>query len=125
MSKQIILASISPRRRELMKLLKIKFKAVDSGYKEIVRKDLTHAELVKFLALGKAKAAAKKYPNAIIIAADTIISFKGKVVGKPKDKAQAYKILKSLSGTKHEVVTGAVVMDAGSKELLTTVVRVT
>ena len=58
--KQIILASISPRRRELMKLLKVPFKAVDSGYEEVLRRDLPPRELVQYLALGKAKAAAKK-----------------------------------------------------------------
>jgi septum formation protein len=59
MQRQIILASTSPRRKELLKLLKIKFKVADSGYEEVLHKHLSHENLVKFLALGKAQAAAK------------------------------------------------------------------
>src|SRR3989344_3836015 len=118
MERQIILASTSPRRREIMKLLKIKFKAVDSGYEEVLHGHLPHHELVKFLALGKAKAAAKKYPKAIIIAADTLVSFKGKVLGKPKNKREAVKMLSELSGTSHTVFSGMAVMDAQAKKII-------
>lgn len=106
-----------------MKLLKIKFKAVDSGFEEVVDPKLSHGELVKFLALGKARATAKKYPKAIIIAADTMVSFKGRIIGKPKNKADTFKMLKSFNGKPQDVVTGAVVMDAESNKFLTTVVR--
>jgi septum formation protein len=121
MKRQIILASISPRRRELMNLLKIKFKAVDSGYTEVMHKHLSPKDLVRFLAVGKARAAAKKYPKAIIIAADTVVSFKGKAIGKPKNKQEVFKMLKSFSGQTQEVFTGAVVLDAANKAILTTV----
>lgn len=123
MQRQIVLASISPRRKELLKLLKIKFKVIDSGYEEVMHKHFSHTELVKFLALGKALAAAKKYPKAIIIAADTIVSFKGKAIGKPKDKTDAFKMLKSFSGKIQYAVTGAVVMDAASNKVLAKVVK--
>ena len=86
MNRQIILASTSPRRLELFKLLGIKFKAADSGYEEIVDSKLNHQDLVKFLAVGKAEAAAKKYPKAVVVAADTMVSFRGKIIGKPKLK---------------------------------------
>ena len=111
MQRQIILASISPRRRELMKLLKIKFKAVDSGFDEKIDPKLSPRKLVIELALGKAKAAAKKYPKAIIIAADTLVFYRGQIIGKPKDKSQAYQMLKMLSGTVHDVISGVVVLD--------------
>lgn len=81
---------------------------------------LGHGQLVKFLALGKAKAAATKYPKAIIIAADTIVSFQGKALGKPKSKEDAIKVLRSLSGKAHYVISGAVVLDASSKKIFTT-----
>ena len=123
MKKQIILASVSPRRKMLLKLLRIKFKAVDSGYKEIMHKHLSHHELVKFLALGKAEAAAKKYPQSIIIAADTVVYFKGKAVGKPKNKADAFSMLKSFSGKAQELVTGVVVMDSENKIILSKVFK--
>ena len=118
MRREIILASVSPRRRQLMKLLKIKFKAVDSGYEEVLRKHLSHPKLVKFLAAGKAKAAAKKYPRAIIIAADTLVSFKGRVLGKPKSKTQAFQMLKSLSNTAHLVHSGVAVLDARKNKII-------
>jgi len=123
MQRQIILASVSPRRRELLKLLKIKFRAVDSGYEEIMHDHLPHRQLVKFLALGKAKAAAKKYPDSIIIAADTVVSFRGKAVGKPKNKESAFKMLKSFRGKPQDVITAAVVMDAARKKVFTTIAK--
>lgn len=112
--RQIILASTSPRRKQLMGLLGIKFKVVDSGYEEIIHKHLTHQELVRFLALGKAKAAAKKYPRAIIIAADTMVLFRRRALGKPGNKSEALAMLKSFSGKRQEIITGVVIMDAAS-----------
>ena len=87
-----------------------------------MHKHLSHQELVKFLALGKATAAAKKYPKAIIVAADTMVSFQGKIIGKPKDKAEAVAMLKSFSGKVQTLVTGVVVMDAASGKKVVTVV---
>lgn len=100
-----------------MKLLKIKFKAVDSGYEEVMHKYMAHGELVKFLALGKARAAAKKYPKAVIIAADTIVSFRGKAIGKPKNRKEAFLMLKEFSGKTHSVFSGVAVLDARSKKV--------
>jgi septum formation protein len=115
---KIILASTSPRRKQLLGLLKIKFKIVDSGYKEVLHKHLAHEELVKYLALGKAQAAAKLYTNAIIIAADTLVSFKGKSIGKPKSKQEAFLMLKSFSGKKQIVYSAAVVFNSNTKQIL-------
>lgn len=124
MGREIVLASISPRRRELMKLLKIKFKAVDSGYEEVMHRHLPHDQLVEFLALGKAKSAAKKYSSSIIISADTIVSFQGKAIGKPKNKSDLLKMLKSFSGKPQEAVTGTVVLDARSGKVFSDVSKV-
>ena len=122
MRKEIILASTSPRRKQLMELLHIKYKVADSGYEEIIQKHLSHKQLVRFLALGKAKAAAKKYPRALIIAADTMVSFRGKAIGKPKNKAEAAAMLKSFSGKAQTLVTGVAVMDAASGKMLTKII---
>ena len=108
-----------------MKLLKIKFKAVDSGYEEVLHKHLPHQQLVKFLALGKARAAAKKHPTAIIIAADTIVSFKGQAIGKPKNKKDAIRMLKSFSGKAHITISGVVVLDAAAKRVFSASRQVT
>jgi septum formation protein len=124
MTRQIILASKSPRRLQLFKLLKIKFKAADSGFKEVVNPRLSHKDLVQFLALGKAQAAAKKYPKAVIIAADTMVSFKGKVLGKPKNKKDAEKMLKSFSGKAQEVITGVAILDTSTKQVVVAVDKI-
>ena len=120
MSRQIILASTSPRRLLLFKLLGIKFLAVDSGFKEVVDSKLSHEDLVKFLALGKARAAAKKYPKAVIVAADTMVSFGGKIIGKPKNKRDAEQMLKSFSGNAQDVITGVAVLDSQTKQVIIT-----
>jgi len=122
MKRQIILASTSPRRLQLVKLLDIKFKVVDSGYEEVVDPKLNHQDMVKFLALGKAEATAKKYPRALIVAADTMVSFHGKIIGKPKNKTEAMAMLKSFSGKAQTLVTGVVVMDAASGKKVATAV---
>src|SRR5438046_176363 len=96
--KKIILASTSPRRKDLLEKLGIKFKVVPSSYKEDMSLKLSPASLVKFLALGKAKAVAKKYPDALVIGADTIVYHKGRVLGKPHTPEKARIMLKSLSG---------------------------
>lgn len=118
MNKQIILASVSPRRAQLVKLLDLKFKIAGSGYKEIVDNRLSHEQLVKFLALGKAKAAAKKYPRDIIIAADTMVSFEGQIIGKPKSLKEAKKMLKNFSGKIQYLITGVVIMDAARNKII-------
>lgn len=108
----------------MFRLLKIKFRAADSGFKEVVDSKLSHKDLVTFLALGKATAAAKKYPKAIIIAADTMVSFRGKAIGKPKNKKEAVKMLKSFSGKAQEVITGVAVLDAQTRQVVTAVDKI-
>ncbi|MCL5666247.1 MAG: Maf family protein [Patescibacteria group bacterium] len=112
MKRQIILASTSPRRRELLKHLGIKFQVADSGYEEVHHKHFKPQDLVKFLAEGKARSTARRYPKAVIIAADTSVYFKGKAYGKPKNLAQARSMLKGFSGKTHQVYTGLCVLDA-------------
>ena len=97
-----------------MKLLKINFKVADSGFKEVLQKGLSHRAQVEFLAMGKAKFAAKKYPTAIIIAADTMVSFKNKIIGKPINSKNFYDMLKSFSGKPQEVLTGVAILDAAN-----------
>ncbi len=121
--RQIILASVSPRRKRLFKLFDIKFKVADSKYEEVMHKHLGHARLVKFLALGKAKSAAKKYPRAIIVAADTIVSFRGKAIGKPKTPKEAAAMLKDFSGKTHSLITGTAVLDAQTGKAFTNVTK--
>ncbi|MDE2312254.1 MAG: septum formation protein Maf, partial [Patescibacteria group bacterium] len=115
-------ASTSPRRRQLMRHLGLPFAAVASNYREVHHKHLSPAELVRFLAEGKARAAAGRYRDAIIIGADTVIVHGGKIYGKPKNRLDAKRMLKSLSGKTHRVVTGVVLIDTKSNKILKSVV---
>src|SRR3989344_6149526 len=119
--RKIILASISPRRKFLMKKLGLKFKVAESGYREHHHKHLSPKTLVKFLALGKARKAALKYSNAIIIAADTLVEFRGMVLGKPKNRKDAKRTLLMLSGKTNYVLTSMAVIDASRNKIFSVV----
>ena len=103
----------------MFKLFGIKFKAIDSDYEEILQKHLTHEQQVVFLAIGKAKAAATKFPKAIVISADTMVLFGDKIIGKPKNIKDAERMLKSFSGKSQILMTGVAVLDSQSGQVLT------
>ncbi len=117
-STTIILASASPRRREILEKAGLKFQVDASDYEEEMVSDLTPHQLARFLSREKAEAVARKYKNALIIAADTFIVFKGKIFGKPLTGTEAKRMLKTLSGKSHSVITGFTIMDTdGNKRL--------
>src|SRR5512135_3614969 len=93
----IILASASPRRREILKKTGLKFRIDESRYEENIVPGLTPRELARFLSKEKAREVARRHRNAIVIAADTVVVSKGRLFGKPRDKAEAEEMLKSLS----------------------------
>ncbi|MGI6782489.1 MAG: Maf family protein [Acholeplasmataceae bacterium] len=101
-----ILASTSPRRKEILEKAKIDFKIVASNYVEADLGIDNPYLLAEELAFGKALEVAKSYPNQIVIGADTIVVVEGEVIGKPKDFDDAFNILKKLSNHYQEVVTG-------------------
>lgn len=105
---KIILASGSPRRRELLSMIGLDFEVIPSENDEIVPAGLTPAQTVEFLARSKAEDVGKKVPDGdrIILAADTIVYMDGKILGKPADAADACRMLRELSGRTHEVYTG-------------------
>ena len=109
---RIILASGSPKRKELLTKLGVEFEIAESGYDEskIVCDD--PVELVEELAIQKALSVAKQYPDAIIIGGDTVVYLAGEIVGKPVDKKDAERIIRLLSGTTHMVVTGVAVVNS-------------
>lgn len=111
---EFILASASPRRRELLNNIGMSFEVVVSEADESgLSKDVPSEIYVQELALLKAAASARrvlKRKNAVIIAADTIVTLDGQILGKPKDEEEAFDVLKSLSGRCHEVLTGYCVM---------------
>lgn len=111
---EFILASASPRRRELLNNIGVSFEVVVSEADESgLSKDVPSEIYVQELALLKAAASARKVlkrKDAVIIAADTIVTLDGQILGKPKDEEEAFDVLKSLSGRCHEVLTGYCVM---------------
>lgn len=102
----IILASSSPRRRELLKKFNLKHKVIKSNAKEKVNIKDSPCETAMGLAFNKAYDIGKRYKDSIVIGADTIVVFQNQILGKPKDKLEAKKMLEKLSGKKHEVITG-------------------
>ena len=112
---RIILASNSPRRKELLAQMGITdFKVLAPNVDESVEERLPPAEIVEQLSRRKADAAAKKAgKNGLIIAADTVVALDGAVLGKPRNKAGAFAMLSALSGREHHVYTGVTVLRDG------------
>lgn len=111
----IILASQSPRRRELLGRMGIEsFTVCPALGGETARPGLTPERLVEVLSLKKAKeVAGTRPPDDVIIAADTVVAFDGRVLGKPRSEAEAAGMLKALSGREHHVYTGVTVCQNG------------
>lgn len=108
---QIILASGSKRRQDILSLLGVEFEVVESFYDEskIITDD--PVELVEELALQKALSVGAQFDDALIIGGDTTVYVAGELVGKPTDKKDAERIIRLLSGTTHMVVTGVAVVN--------------
>src|SRR5690606_18632747 len=102
----LVLASSSPRRKELLSQLKLQFEISNSHVEEIIDESLTPIQLVQSLAHQKAKAVAKHYPDSYVIGADTIVLFQNQILGKPNNENESIKVLSALSGHTHEVITG-------------------
>lgn len=102
----VILASQSPRRRELLALLQIPFDVEVSGEKEIIPEDACPEQIVMALAEQKAQHVFLRHPNHCVIGADTIVVLDGHILGKPKIAAQAVEYLSALQGKNHYVLTG-------------------
>ena len=117
-TRKIILASASPRRKELLALTGLKFEVDPGDYKEDMNLKLGPHELARFLSLEKAKSAAGKYGNAIIIAADTFVIIREQILGKPHTREEARRMLLLLEGRTHSVITGFTVLDTDTGKKL-------
>ncbi len=102
----IILASKSPRRKQLLRQIGLNFKVKSFDIDENFTANDNPIKAVKKLAIQKLEAAKDKIKNSIVITADTIVVLDKKIIGKPKDKTEAVKMLKKLSGNKHYVYSG-------------------
>ena len=124
MYKQLILASQSPRRRELMALCEIPFTIVNPQVDETLSTDIPLEQAVTDLAMRKAQEVFAKHPDSVVIGADTIVVIDGEVLGKPVEAPVAIEMLRKLSGRKHQVVTGVCVIGPGSTESFHSVTEV-
>lgn len=109
----LILASGSPRRRELLSLITDEFEVLVSGCEEFVPEGTPAEKVPAILAEQKALAVAKLRPEDTVIGSDTVVVLNGEIFGKPKDKEHARAMLKALSGKKHFVYTGVAVAEKG------------
>jgi septum formation protein len=113
-NKPLILASSSPRRKELLKGLNLDFTIHPSDDNEDVPLGTLPKEMVEMLSLRKAQSVASQYERGLIIGSDTIVVLHDEILGKPKDSKEAYSMLSKLQGNVHTVFTGIAVIDVES-----------
>jgi len=106
----LILASASPRRAEYLRQLGLQFQVVAGDVSEFSHEHLSPLELCQLNAHRKARAVAKKFPDALVMAADTLVFLDGAILGKPADLAEARRMMEQLQGRTHQVVTGVVLI---------------
>ena len=107
-SKTIILASASPRRKQLLTDAGYKFTVVVSQIDESIfsTENISSVEYAKQLAFAKANDVAQSHPDSIVIGADTVVDFEGQIIGKPRDAKHAEEITRMLFSRPHKVITG-------------------
>lgn len=107
---KLILASQSPRRKELLGRLDIPFDIIPAQGEEIMNHSLSPAQLVESLAQQKAQEIFQQHPDALVLGADTLVALGDQVLGKPKDKQEAFAMITALQGQTHRVYTGVCLM---------------
>lgn len=117
--RKIVLASASPRRRQLLKKIVRNFKVIPSRVEETRIKAKTPVAFAVKAAVAKAEEVALRCRHALVIGADTIVVLGNKILGKPKDKKHAITMLKSLAGKTHKVITGIAVTNSETFETVT------
>lgn len=108
--RKIILASGSPRRKELLELASVPFEIVVSEVEETIGAYSSPSDIVMSLALQKASAVAENNSDHIVLGADTIVTYESRILGKPSNEDEAKAMLQLLSGKTHEVYTGVAII---------------
>lgn len=121
--RKIILASTSPRRKELLEKLRIDFDVDGSNYQEDMNLQMPPLELAKFLSLGKAKEVAGRHKDSVVIGADTFIVFNEKLLGKPDSMGKAKEMLREISGKVLSVITGYTIIDTADNKTISEAVE--
>ena len=112
--RRIILASSSPRRKELLESIGLCFEVDAAGYRENLFSGLEPHKLAAQISLQKARSVCDKYPDAVVIGADTFGVLDGRIIGKPGTAEEARKMLSAISGKSHLVITGFTIIDTAS-----------
>lgn len=123
--KRIILASESPRRREILANTNINFTTKSIPTEEVIDPKLPLPQAIEQVAQQKAKAVQPLLPKEVILGADTIVSIDGEILGKPHTKEKAIKMLETLSGRTHQVITGVAILYEDTCELFHEISEVT
>lgn len=122
--KRFIVASASPRRRELMEKAGYEFEIIPSDAPEDIPEGLSVEQAVSLLAERKALSVLEENPEAVVLGCDTVVALDGKILGKPADRNEAREMLRFLSGREHVVVTAVCIADKDRKETFANVTAV-
>ena len=120
----IILASKSPRRRELIRNITEDFEVIVSEADETLPDGIAPEEAAVYLSSVKARAVARLHPDRVVIGSDTVVILDGGILGKPRDKDDAVRMLRALSGKIHTVVTGCTIICGGREHSFGEMTRV-
>ena len=115
---RLVLASTSPRRRQILALLGVPFEVIAPEFEERISAQLPADQEVLEFALGKAQCVATKHPGSIVIGSDTMIELSGEKIGKPADREDARRILRALSGKTHRIFTSVALVDSGERGIM-------
>jgi septum formation protein len=115
-SMRLVLASASPRRRQLLAEQGYDFTVAPAEIEEIAPPHLTPGEIVLWNARAKAQAIARQQPLEIVLGVDTLVAFEGRVFGKPRDLDEAFEMVSAMSGRAHEVFSGVCLARAATHE---------
>ncbi len=124
MKPQIILASASPRRLEILEMFGLAPVVQVSHVDETIEEEMSPDKTVLYLSRIKGEEIARDFPDSLVVSADTVVAHLGEILGKPRDDEDAFRMLKSFSGKTHEVWTGYSVFYKGrtvSRAVLTNV----
>lgn len=122
--KNIILASTSPRRKELMDLMDYSYDIKKPVGEEIINIELGLPQAIEDLAYVKAKSILDSHEDSIVIGCDTVVVLEDKVLGKPKDNAEAKEMLEQLSGNTHQVITSVAILSKEESRIFSSIVEV-
>ena len=122
--KDFIVASASPRRKEILSMGGFGFRIIPSDCDETIKEKLSPEETVKVLAERKALSVLEKNENSVVLGCDTVVALGDEILGKPSDREDAFKMIKVLSGKTHRVCTGVCIADKDKTNTFVSVAEV-